>query len=233
MIVGKGLLASVFDPLILRRHDPIIFASGVSNSAETRSDCFAREATLLEQHLTMQRSLFVYFSTCSVTDPDRIETRYVQHKLAMERKVIEQAERYLILRLPQVVGHTCNPHTLTNFLAGKIRAFEEFSLWQSATRCLIDVEDVSKITEHLIEHDASASRLEELAPPETVNMDELVATLEETLNIKALCKRLPLGGGSIPDPTLAITVGNLLGIDFSRGYTRRLIRKYYGSCHAS
>ena len=232
MIVGNGLLASIFDPTITRSQDPIIFASGVSNSGETRSECFAREAHLLDSYLAMQRPLFVYFSTCSVADPDRLATSYVQHKLAMEKKVMTQADRYLVLRLPQVVGHTRNPYTLTNFLAEKIRAIEEFPVWESAIRCLIDVEDVSRITEHLIEHDASASRLGELAPPETVTMDELVATLEETLNIKALYKRLPLGGGTIPDPTLAISVGKLLGIDFSPGYTRRLIQKYYGTSHA-
>lgn len=233
MIVGKGLLASAFDPSTIRRFNAIIFASGVSNSAETRPECFVREASLLDEYLTKQESLFVYFSTCSVADPDRRSTLYVQHKLAMEAKVMATAKRYLILRLPQVVGHTRNPHTLANFLARNILDNVEFPVWESAVRCLIDVDDAAKITEHLIEHDAGTIRIGELAPPETINMNELVKIMETVLHTKARCKRLPHSGGTIPDPTLATSVGGMLGIDFSPGYTHRLIQKYYGSHHAN
>jgi nucleoside-diphosphate-sugar epimerase len=233
MIVGKGLLASAFDPLTVKRCNATIFASGVSNSAETRPECFAREASLLEEYLARHESLFVYFSTCSVADPDRSSTRYVQHKLAMEAKVMANAERHLILRLPQVVGHTHNPHTLTNFLARNILDNEEFPVWESAVRCLIDVNDAAKITEHLIAHNADTIGVAELAPPETIEMDELVKIMETVLRTKARCKRLPLGGGATPDPTLASSIGSIVGIDFSPGYTFRLIQKYYGSPHAN
>lgn len=233
MIIGRGLLASAFDLPTVRRYNATVFASGVSNSSETRSECFAREASLLDEYLAKENSLFVYFSTCSVTDQDRSSTRYVEHKLAMEAKVMAAAERHLILRLPQVVGHTQNPHTLTNFLARNILGNKEFPVWESAVRCLIDVVDAAKITEHLIAHDAGAIRNGELAPPETIDMNELVKIMETVLNAKARCKRLPYGGGATPDPSLASTVGSVLGIDFSPGYTYRLIQKYYGSHRAN
>lgn len=142
-------------------------------------------------------------------------------------------KRHLILRLPQVVGHTHNPHTLTNFLARNILGNEEFPVWESAVRCLIDVDDAVKITEYLIAHDARTIRIGELAPPETINMNELVRIMETVLHAKARCKRLQHGGGAIPDPTLATSVGSMLGIDFSPGYTYRLIQKYYGGHHGN
>lgn len=233
MIVGRGLLASAFDLQTVARHNATIFASGVSNSTETRSECFAREAALLDEYLVKNDSLFVYFSTCSVADPDRSATPYVQHKLAMEAKVAGATERHLILRLPQVVGYTSNSHTLTNFLARNILAREEFPVWESAIRCLIDVDDVAKITEHLIAHNTNTRHIGELAPPETIDMNQLVKIMESVLGINARCRRLQLGGGCSPDPSLAISVGDAVGIDFSPGYTNRLIKKYYGVHHAN
>lgn len=232
MIVGSGLLASAFNLSTATRYKTTVFASGVSNSAETRLECFAREARLLDESLAKRNSMFVYFSTCSIADPERSVTPYVQHKLAMEAKVMGTAKRYLILRLPQVVGGTGNPHTLTNFLARNILAKEEFPVWASAIRCLIDVADAVKITEYLIANNVGATRIDELAPPETINMNQLVKMMENALGTKAHCKRLPIGGGCTPRSNLAVHIGNIVGIDFSPGYTHRLIQKYYGRPHA-
>jgi len=151
MLIGSGLLAHAFSRAFLRREDVCIYAAGVSNSSCTDIHEFARERQRLGDALrqAMHVDVFVYFGTCSVADPEVRHTAYVQHKLAMEQMVSAHS-RNLILRLPQVAGKTPNPHTLLNFLYGRIARSESFNLWSKARRNIIDVADVTAIAEQLI-----------------------------------------------------------------------------------
>lgn len=229
MIIGNGLLARAFMP-----HDlggATIFASGVSNSAETDPLAFRRESDLLDLSLQNARDRFVYFSTTSILDPERQDSGYVAHKRAMEAKVLASSD-HLVLRLPQVVGRTRNPHTLTNFLAAKISAGEQFSVWRQATRCLLDVDDVALLTRYLL---ANGFRLEgagALVSPEVLDMPTLVGLMEQTLCLPAKCTFLPSGGGARVDPALAMSVASAAGVDFNPGYSQRVLQKYYGKKNA-
>ncbi|MCC8472502.1 NAD-dependent epimerase/dehydratase family protein [Xanthomonas arboricola] len=232
MIIGNGLLARSFTADRLAELNATVFASGVSNSSETDPAAFEREARLLVKALDEARGRFVYFSTCSVTDPDRAETHYVRHKLRMERLIAERDE-YLILRLPQVVGRTDNPHTLSNYLASGIRNAEPLRIWVKAVRCLIDVEDVARVTLHLVERRLETNAVLDLAPPENVTLLELVSMLEATLGKKATIDFVDRGGGAMPDPAPFVRYATAIGIDSSPGYITRLVRKYYGTSDAT
>ena len=103
MIIGNGLIASLFKET--DREDVVFFASGVSNSLETRSEEFLREENLIKK--TIQENpekIFVYFSTCSVYDSSKTGSNYVLHKLKMEQLIKESVEHYLILRVSNAVG---------------------------------------------------------------------------------------------------------------------------------
>ncbi|AOD15866.1 hypothetical protein VB151_02390 [Xanthomonas fragariae] len=232
MIIGNGLLARSFEVDRLAKHDATVFASGVSNSSETDPVAFEREARLLVKALDDAQGRFVYFSTCSVTDVDRAETHYVRHKLEMERLITQRGE-YLILRLPQVVGRTDNPHTLSNYLARGIRNAAPLRIWVKAVRCLIDVEDVSRLTHHLIENRLETNAVLDLAPPENITLLELVSLLEATLGRKATIDFVDRGGGATPDSAPFVHYAKATGIDSSPGYIARLIRKYYGTSDAT
>lgn len=228
MIIGNGLLARAFKPEMLARSRAIVYASGVSNSNESAPEPFLRERDMLEAALASSHGRrFVYFSTCSVTDADRLHTHYVQHKLAME-KMVRASAGHLILRLPQVVGFTENPNTLTNFLARTIRNGETFQVWSGALRCLIDVEHIALATSQLLDTNESLDTTADLAPPWTVTMPEVVAMLEKAIGLRANYVVVDRGGGSAPDSTLMCSVANAAGIDLSPGYPNRLIERYYG-----
>lgn len=227
MIVGNGLLARSFHGISEAIANATIFASGVSNSQETHAMEFEREGNLLRAHLLKVRSIFVYFSTCSIADPDRSQTDYIKHKLAME-SLVRKHPRYLIFRLPQVVGKTENPHTLTNFLARKIRLDETFTVWATAQRNLIDVEHVAQIIREIIYRNRDFNQIMDLASPESVSMLTLVNLMESILRRTARYQIADKGGESTPNSELALRIGRYLGIDFSPGYTERILRKYYG-----
>jgi nucleoside-diphosphate-sugar epimerase len=119
---------------------------------ETRADAFEREHWLLE-HTRDQypRALFLYFGTCSVDDPDRWNTPYVRHKLAMEAALAAHGAPWVVLRLPLAIGPDHRSPTLANFLHGRIMRGEHFEVWARATRYPIDVDDALRIASKLIE----------------------------------------------------------------------------------
>src|SRR5690606_38120158 len=111
----------------------IVFASGVSNSRETRRENFMRERTAVLSALNLHRKL-VYFSTCSIDDPSASHiSHYVRHKIEME-SLIRKSNSYLICRLPQVVGKSDNLNTLINYLFHCINTGAHFEVWKNATR---------------------------------------------------------------------------------------------------
>jgi len=106
MIVGRGDIAKVLKD----REDRIYFASGVSNSQETRESEYYREIDLLLSQDKYMR--LVYFGSLCIFYSD---TRYAQHKRRMEALVKKHFEKYTILRLGNITWGK-NPHTLINYL---------------------------------------------------------------------------------------------------------------------
>jgi len=146
-VIGNGLLGRSFRNLALP--EALYFCSGVSNSQETRVSEFDRERELLTSvfHAEQEFSSFVYFS--SIMAPYRA-TEYFKHKYNMELLVKSLLpEKYLIIRLPQVVG-LVNNTTLFPVLFHRIQAGLPVFVQRSATRSLIDVEDVVRITNKLV-----------------------------------------------------------------------------------
>src|SRR3990167_4253480 len=106
MKIGNGDVSGVLP----NREDLLFFASGVSNSRETRESEYERERhLLLEQDKTKH---IVYFSYLAIFYSN---TRYTKHKKTMELLVKTCFENYTIIRLGNIVWGT-NPHTLINYL---------------------------------------------------------------------------------------------------------------------
>lgn len=236
MIIGSGLLAQAFAPQFAGQNDFIVFASGVSNSRETRQAAFDREAALLETSLATGRPL-AYFSTCSIDDPELSHSPYVLHKLAMEARVLQQVGRAgRVFRLPQVVGHTPNPHTLTNYLHHQIATGSPFQLWKKARRNLIDVSDVAAIVIALlasapvsdgVASNTPADRICNVACPFSTPVSELVALFEQVVGKPAVYTEVDAGGSYQIDCRTMLTVVQDLGITFDAAYIPNLIKKYY------
>lgn len=108
MIIGNGDIASVLKEV--DRDDLVFFASGVSNSKETRQSEFQRELDLLKEQNRGQR--LVYFSSLSIFYSD---TDYAKHKRFMESAVKALFYDHVIIRLGNIAFGD-NPHTLINYL---------------------------------------------------------------------------------------------------------------------
>jgi nucleoside-diphosphate-sugar epimerase len=226
MIVGNGLVATAFRPWFAKDAGRLVFASGVSNSRETRAEEFARERALLEPHIGRD-ALLLYFSTCSINDTELIDSAYVRHKKQMEA-LVREARRFAIFRLPQVVGRTSNPNTLTNYLYQKVSSGTSFDVWSHARRNLIDVDDVVTIVRFLLQDDVALGRTVDVASPFYTSIPELVAVFEDVLGRKARFNVLDAGGAYPIDTRVAEEAARASGVRFEPSYVRRLVGKYYG-----
>lgn len=232
MIIGSGLLALAFSPTFATRPDICIYAAGVSNSSCNDPAEFERERVRLTEALRQNTAadVFVYFSTCSILDPESAQMPYVQHKLAME-DLVARHPGHLVLRLPQVVGKTPNPHTLLNFLHARISRSESFPLWIKARRNIIDVADVAAIGTCLIQDRTLRNETLNLAAPTSYALPDIVRALENCVGKHAIYKPLDRGGEYPIDiqaiqPALAAS-----GVKFGPNYLERVIEKYYGHPH--
>ena len=225
MIVGNGMLAKAFQPFDDDLSDCVIFASGVSNSRETRKLEFDRECDLLNSYIGLD-SVVVYFSTCSIYDPASVGSHYVRHKLHMER-LVRNSSRYYIFRLPQVVGETSNKFTLANYLYGKISNLERFELWANSARNLIDVEHVALFVNYFIHKKIGTNEVINIACPFSVSVGDIVKCFEELLDRRAVYDLLGLGSDYQIDTDMVSRHSKELGVMFDDQYVSRTLSKYY------
>jgi len=131
MIIGHGDIASVLPD----RKDLVFFASGVSNSSETRESEYKREVSLLMQQ--NKNKHLVYFSSLACFY--KPHSRYAKHKIHMEDLIKTNFKRYTIIRMGNITWGT-NPHTLINFL--RLRHQQKLPLEiQNTFRYIIDADE--------------------------------------------------------------------------------------------
>jgi hypothetical protein len=140
MIIGNGDIAGALQEV--DRDDLLFFASGVSNSSETRASEFQREKSLLFRIQEIKH--IVYFSSLAVFYSD---TPYAQHKRQMEQCVKTWAftrgqhpwGTYTIIRVGNITWGR-NPHTLINHLRLQRERGEELEV-QDVYRYVIDKDE--------------------------------------------------------------------------------------------
>ncbi|MDM1040619.1 MULTISPECIES: NAD-dependent epimerase/dehydratase family protein [Empedobacter] len=222
MIIGRGLIANLFTEVDL--DEVVFFASGVSNSSETRKGEFLREQNLVEDTLANNpEKLFVYFSTCSIYDSSKYNSLYVLHKLHIEEVIKQNTANYLILRISNVVGIGGNPNLLMNYLYRQIMTNQQLNVHKYATRNLIDVEDVKDITLQYIQSNRW-NRIVNVAYGENYFIPEIVEAFEEILQKPAM--KLMENKGE----HYSIDIHELqyqFSIQDKEAYLNNLIKKYY------
>jgi uncharacterized protein YbjT (DUF2867 family) len=227
VIVGDGMMAKAFSAFAADA-GVIIFASGVSDSTETRASAFVRERDLLQRTRAQHPdALLVYFGTCSVNDADRRDTPYVRHKLEMESLLKASPGPWMVLRLPLAIGPGHRGNTLANYLHGRIVRGEAFEVWADSTRYPVDVEDAFRVASRLIA-DRTMWR-------KTINIAlrafpilEFVRILEDIAGRRAVYTLVQRGRHyELQCPEVARLAG-ALHLDMGEHYLEKVLRKYFG-----
>lgn len=118
-VIGNGDVAQALERT---DKDVLFFASGVSNSQETREEEYQREKELLLSQPRDRR--LVYFGSLSIFHK---ESRYTQHKLEMEELVRDEFPQYTIVRLG-TIDWGDNPHTIINHFRGQLEKGEPLEI---------------------------------------------------------------------------------------------------------
>ena len=185
MVVGNGLLARCFESY---NNDDrfLIFASGVSNSKTKNQEAYLRETLLLEKSIAEHPGkIIVYFSTCSVYDPDEKNSAYVKHKLNIEAAIQKLASQLYIFRVSNVAGKSSNPNTLLNYFFHHIKNEINFDLWANACRNIIDIDDVFSVADEVLKNNPPSVNPINIASPFNYTVKEIVAAIESFLNVKS------------------------------------------------
>jgi hypothetical protein len=140
MIIGKGDIASVLND----RDGAIFFASGVSNSNETRDSEFMREIELLDKQ-DKTKCIF-YFSSIAIDDMSK-NSQYLQHKRNMELLVKSNFKNYNIIRIGNITWGS-NPNTFINYIKNKKSKGESVEI-KDEYKYVIDKEQLVLLTDNL------------------------------------------------------------------------------------
>ena len=227
MIVGNGLIASLFTEC--DQENIIFFASGVSNSLETKKEEFLREENLIKKTIIENpNKVFIYFSTCSIYDSSKAESQYVLHKLKMEQIIIQLCPQYLILRLSNAVGNGGNPNLLMNYLVRSVKNNEIINVHTKATRNLIDVEDIKNITNQLIDK-RYFNKIINIAYPENYTIIEILEIMEKFYQTKLYLNLVKSGSGYGIDTHDVESYFIQHALTNKETYLHKILEKYYSN----
>ena len=181
MIIGNGLIAKSFINF-KNQDDKIIFASGVSNSLEENSLEYQREIDLLKNILkNYKNKKIIYFSTTSIFN---IKSRYTEHKMEIEKFIIENFSSYCIYRLPQIVGKGGNKNNLFNFLKKSIIDTRQIFIFPDSFRSILDIEDLINICSETC--NLKDKNILNIAGIEFCKIEDIAKMIGEKLNIQPI-----------------------------------------------
>lgn len=227
MIVGNGLIASLFTEC--DQENIIFFASGVSNSLETKKEEFLREENLIKKTIAENpNKVFIYFSTCSIYDSSKAESQYVLHKLKIEQIIIQLCPQYLILRLSNAVGNGGNPNLLMNYLVRSVKNNEIINVHTKATRNLIDVEDIKNITNQLIDKQFF-NKIINIAYPENYTIIEILEIMEKFYQTKLYLNLVKSGSSYGIDTHDVESYFIQHALTNKETYLHKILEKYYSN----
>jgi nucleoside-diphosphate-sugar epimerase len=163
-VIGSGLIARAIAPLGDKYADSVAFATGVADSTTTSDAAFVREIELLYPTIKTcisERLRLIYFSGAGALYGEWDEpvselsgvyphSAYGRHQLACESVIRASGVRYLIARLPNLVGHSQNSKQLVAALTEQIRA-GRVTLQSAAQRDLLGAEDLAVALDRLLE----------------------------------------------------------------------------------
>ncbi len=226
MIVGNGMMAKAMQNI--DKNDYLFFCSGVSNSKETNEHEFIKERQLLELHLNTKRCL-IYFSSYFVNFNTYLNERYYRHKYEMEQLIRDNCFHYKIFRVPQVVGHSSNPKTLTNFLHQSIKEERNITIYTNAERNLLDIDDIVSFVDYSNQNQLFSNKTLNLLSTSNSAIEDIISVFETITGKQA--KKNYVQTYQQPLEILLSdevrTIYHALNIDFEDGYLENVVQKYY------
>jgi dolichol-phosphate mannosyltransferase len=228
MVIGSGMIANRFADYALQSKC-LFFAGRVNDSALTDENVFREEELAIKSALSEHSDVvFVYISSCSVLDPDALQSPYVQHKIRMEMLIQESSSRFLIFRLPQLLGLSDSKSSLVNYLFEAVSNKRSFDLWQDSQKNIIDIDDVHEVIGEVLRREIYLNKIVNIASPNQTSVLQLVREIEDFVGHPAKYVLVSKGTNYILDITEIQPILIDLELNFGEDYIKSALSKYYG-----
>jgi nucleoside-diphosphate-sugar epimerase len=224
MIVGNGLLASAFSKSNKNYEKIIIFASGVSDSNETDINEFNREESIILNTINENKdSKIIYFSSVLAGIKNN---QYYNHKLKIENLISNNANDYIIFRMPQIIGKSGNKNNIINAFKHSILFEDKIDVFSNVKRALIDVDDLVNIVNYCI--DKTTRSIINISNIEKISVFELVKKISNIINRYPTLHLMYVDDDNnwyVENTELVNEAIQFLNIN-REGYTDKIIKKY-------
>tara|TARA_B100000941_G_scaffold281936_1_gene249896 strand:+ start:609 stop:1301 length:693 start_codon:yes stop_codon:yes gene_type:complete len=222
IIIGSGFIANKFKKYskFIKDNNLIIYAAGVSNSGERKLLKFQKEKKRFKKFYKSTNKKVVYISTCSINDISRSHGKYAKNKMQIEKFIKKNVEKYLIIRLPEIVGSNSNPFTLTNFFYYRIANNLSLNIYKGVKRNLIDVDDAIKNCIKLLKKNKNKNNTISLLNKQFYSPLKIIKCFEKILRKKAKYRF------KIKKHT-GWTNQNNYYLKFNDKYLTKVLKKYY------
>ena len=180
-IVGRGFIAKNLYKIIsaIQKSDYIIYAAGISNSREKSNTKLKKEINLFKKFIDKnQNNKIAYISTADVTNNLKKRSRYVKNKIKIEKLIQKYFKKYIIIRLPQIIGKSKNKNTLINFFNDKIKKGKKIELLNNVKRNLLDINDVLKMIKTILINKKTERKIIILSNKYSLKPIEIIKILE-------------------------------------------------------
>ena len=235
-IIGNGMIARGLLRYSADVNDAVVFASGVSDSTLKNRQEYDRECQMLYQviHDCKERDkALVYFSSggtvygkCNDERKEDVpllpETVYGCHKVLCESVIISSGVRYLIARLPTVVGQTKSKKQLIPVLIKQ--AMEgHVTLFKDAERDIIGMADVARIITAILKK-LKRNEIINVASGISVSVGDIFSEIQNNLDVKPIIKII--SGGDKQKFNIDKLHAYCPEITFTMDYYRNVIQNY-------
>ena len=229
-VYGKGFIAFNLKKIKLPKKI-FIYAAGISNSNSKNIKDYKREIAQIKKVVKkINNKIFVYISSLSVENKKLKNDKYIKNKLKIEKIDKKSCKKYLIIRLPQIVGINNNKHTLTNSLYNNILKNKQLSIWKGSVRNLIDIDDIKKILKKYFNSKYKPCSTINIFNPYSVDVVYLVKIFGHLLNKKIKFKLINKINKNIN--LKSIKRETLLPLNYykdikNKDYIKKVLKKYY------
>ncbi len=221
-IIGSGFIATKFKKYLkfIKKNNIVIYAAGISNSLEINTVKLNREIFQIQSFLKKNNRRIIYISTYSINDKSRLKKYYVRNKIKIEKIIVRNSSNYLIIRLPEIIGKSNNPYTITNFFYNNIKNQKFFSVHKNSRRNLLDVNDAINNCIKIIRFNHKKNKIINLLNRRFCTPLTIVNNFEKILSKKAIyeLKDIKINKWSLK---------NNYFVNFDKNYLFKTLKKYY------